>query len=163
MSEYNCINSSKYGIILDINAPPPKGVLPYKDSTGMCRAKAPHPSPIFRPLPLLSLYFFDLGRSKRPPFQKYTILCIAFPTWADRKDLRLKTNKKKKKNNNNKKKKKKRKEKKNVSLLYLAPKSPVFPVRGRSLSLPFLNPARNIFTNFIFEYPRAPPTSHAPG
>ena len=41
-------------------------VLPYKDSTGMCRAKAPPPS-IFR---TWLLYCFDVGHSKRPPFQK---------------------------------------------------------------------------------------------
>ena len=84
----------------------------------MCRAKAPAappnpPSPIFR---TWLLYCFDVGHSKRPPFQKYTILCSAFPTWADRKDRRFK--------------------KIYVSLLFLTPKSPVFPVRGRSQSTP---------------------------
>ena len=64
------------------------GVLPYKDSTGMCRAKAPRrPPPIF--LTWL-LYCFDVGHSKRPPFQKYTIHCSAFPTWGKRKDRRFK-------------------------------------------------------------------------
>ena len=33
-----------------------------------------------------------MGRSKRPPFQNYTILCSAFPTWADRKDPHFKKN-----------------------------------------------------------------------
>ena len=66
------------------------------------------------------------------------MLCTTFPTWADRKHPLFK--------------------KIYVSLLFLAPKSPVFPVRGRSespsfsvrgrfLSLPFLNPARHIYTN----------------
>ena len=32
--------------------------------------------------------------------------------------------------------------------------SPPFSVRGRSLSTPFVNPVRHIYTNFIFEYPR---------
>ena len=95
-----------------------EGVLPYKDSTGMCRAKAPRrptppPPPMFR---TWLLYCFDVGHSKRPPFQKYTILCSAFPTWTDRKDRRFK--------------------KIYVSLLFLTPKSPVFPVRGRSESTP---------------------------
>ena len=99
--------------------------------------------------------FFGLGRSlkllfgpgllrKRPPFQKYTILCSAFPTWADRKDPCFK--------------------KIYVSLLFFAPKyrvfpvrghseSPPFSVRGRSLNPRFLNPVRHIYTNFMFEYP----------
>ena len=71
------------------------------------------PPPIFR---TWLLYCFDVGHSKRPPFQKYTILCSAFPTWADRKDRRFK--------------------KIYVSLLFLTPKSPVFPMRGRSESTP---------------------------
>ena len=126
------------------------GVLPYKDSTGMCHAKAPPrpPPPIFR---TWLLYCFDVGHSKRTPFQKYTILWSAFPTWADRKDRR--------------------------SLLFLTPKSPVFrvrdrsestpphpafSVRGRSLSPPFLNNARQIYTNFIFEYPPTHTHTHTP-
>ena len=173
VSEYNCINSSKYGIILDINIPRYSHIRTVR----VCAARKP---PIFRPLPLLkpllfrpgplqktpftvrvcaarklsprrpappppffglcrslSLYFFELGRSKRLPFQKHTMLCTTFPTWTDRKHPRFK--------------------KIYVSLLFLAPKSPVFPVRGpsespsfsvrgRSLSLPFLNPARHIYT-----------------
>ena len=74
-----------------------------------------------------------MDRSKRPPFQKYTILCSTFQTWVDRKDPRFK--------------------KIYVSLLFSAPKSPVSPVRsrsesppfsvrGRSLSPPFSNPVR---------------------
>ena len=50
------------------------------------------------------------------------------------------------------------------SLLFLAPKPPVFPLRGRPESLPFLvrggspshqflNSVRHIYANFIFEYP----------
>ena len=97
------------------------GVLPYKDSMGMCRAKAPPPSapppPIFR---TWLLYCFDVGHSKRPPSQKCTIFCSAFPTWADRKDRRFKNI--------------------YVSLLFLTPKSPVFPVRGRSEITPPLAP-----------------------
>ena len=135
------------------------GVLPYKDSTGMCRAKAPAPPPppIFR---TWLLYCFDVGHSKRPPFQKYIILYSAFPTWADRKDRRFKNI--------------------YVSFLFLTPKSPFFPwgaalkappprpafsVRGRSLSPPppFLNNARQIYTNFIFEYPPTPNPHPHPG
>ena len=110
-------------------------VLPYKNSTGMCRVKAPHFSAlaapkasIFLPGPLQktsfskiynSLYrFSNLGRSKRPSFKK----------------------------------------KKEVSLLFLIPKPSVFPVRSlsespsflvrdRSLGLPFLNLARHKYTN----------------
>ena len=111
----------------------------------MCHTKAPHFSAFATPK---DFYFFNLGRSKRPPFQKYTILCSAFLTWADRKDPSFKNI--------------------YVSLLFLAPKSPVFPVRGHSESLPFsvrghflspqfLNPVRHIYTNIIFEYP-PPPT-----
>ena len=117
----------------------------------MCHTKAPHFSAFATPK---DFYFFNLGRSKRPPFQKYTILCSAFLTWADRKDPSFKNI--------------------YVSLLFLAPKSPVFPVRGHSESLPFsvrghflspqfLNPVRHIYTNIIFEYPpppTPPPPSH---
>ena len=81
----------------------------------VCAARKPPaaspPPPIFR---TWLLYCFDVGHSKRPPFQKYTILCSAFPTWADRKYRRFKNI--------------------YVSLLFLTPKSPVFPVRGRSKS-----------------------------
>ena len=81
----------------------------------VCAARKPRPPPppIFR---TWLLYCFDVGHSKRAPFQKYIILCSAFPTWADRKDRRFKNI--------------------YVSLLFLTPKSPVFPVRGRSESTP---------------------------
>ena len=117
---------------------------------------APRPPPHFW---TWLLFCFDVGHSKRPPFQKYTILCSVFPTWADRKDRPFK--------------------KIYVSLLFLTPKSPVFPVRGRSesnpppspefsvrgrsLSPPFLNNARQIYTNFIFEYPPRPHPHTHPG
>ena len=79
---------------LKLQNPRPWGggrVLPYKDSTGMCRAKAP-PAPSPPHFWTLLLYCSDVGHSKRPPFQKYTILCSAFPIWAERKDRRFKKN-----------------------------------------------------------------------
>ena len=126
---------------------PGVGLLPYKDSTGMGRANAP-PPPIRHRVLLKTerLYFFDLDRSKRPPFKKYTSLCSAFPTWADRKDPCFK--------------------KIYVSLLFLAPKAPVYPVSGRSEKSPFsvrgplpkhpphFKPCMaHIYTSFIFENP----------
>ena len=120
-------------------------VLPYKDSTGMCCAKAPQFLALAAPK---DSTFSIWAAPKRLPFQQYAILCSSFPTWAYRKDPRFK--------------------RVYVSLLFLVPKSPVFPVsgrsqspifsvRGRSLRPPFLNPVRHIYTNFIFEYPHPPP------
>ena len=69
-------------------------VLPYKDSKGMCRAKAPNflalITLLFRPgqlqkTPLSkinnsSFFFSDLGRSKRPSFKKKTKRFLRFRT-----------------------------------------------------------------------------------
>ena len=65
------------------------GQLVYKSQSGIaavlaCAAWQP---PCFGLGRSWRLNFFDLCRFKRPPFQKYTILCCTFPTWAAPKDL----------------------------------------------------------------------------
>ena len=121
------------------------GVLPYTDSTGMCRAKDPLP-PFFRPWPLLKTLLFRHGPLQKTPFSKiYNSLFRFYRPGQIEKTLVKKTNKK------------------NVSLLFVSPKSPVFPVSGRSESPPFSvrgssisTPppplVRHIYTIFIFEY-----------
>ena len=136
---YNCIHSSKYGTILNINAPGRR--YSHIRTVRVCAARR---SPIFRPWPLLKPLLFRPGPPQKTPFLQYTILSSAFPTWADRKDPRLK---------------------KNTFLCYFKLQNPLFSplgaalkvpppqfsARGCSLSLPFLYPARHIYTNFIFE------------
>ena len=103
-------------------------------------------------------HFSDLAtllfrhRPLQKPFQKYTILYSAFPIWADRKDRRF--------------------TKIYIFLIFLTPKSPVFPVRSRSESTPqprifsegplfkppiFKQCAANIYQFHIWVLPHHPP------
>ena len=108
------------------------GVLPYKDSTGICRAKNPHFSALTTwatPKDLLFKniqIFVPAADRKDPPFKKiYVSLLFLAPKLL-------------------------------FSLQGAALKAPPFSVRGRSLSPPIFKPcAAHIYTNFIFEYPLA--------
>ena len=96
--------------------------------------ESPPPPPPSHFSDLATLLFRRRPLKKKTPFQKYTILCSAFPTWADRKDRRFKDI--------------------YVSLLFLTPKSPVFPVRGRFESTP---PPPCIFSEGPLLKPPPPP------
>ena len=98
------------------------GVLPYKDSTCMCRAKAP----IFRPWPLLRTTFSTWAAPKDPLFKNYNSL-LHFSDLGRSKRLLFK---------------------KYPFLLFLAPKYPVFPVSGRSKSPPFSVRGRSLSPHF---------------
>ena len=107
------------------------------------RVRAARKSPIFRPWPLLKTLPFRPGLLQKTPFSKINNYLFRFSDLGRSKRPSFL---------------------KNIrfckSLLFLAPKSPVFPVSGRSesppfsardhsLSPPFLNPVRYIYTNFI--------------
>ena len=106
--------------------------------------ESPPPSPSFRPWSLLKTLLFRHGPLQKTPFKNIQFFVPLFRPGQIEKTLVLK--------------------KVYVSLLFLAQKSPVFlvsgrsesppfSVRGRSLSPPYLNPVRHIYINFIFEYP----------
>ena len=117
----------------------------------MCRAKAPHFSAV---ADSKDTTFSTWAAPKDPLFKNIQFLVPLFLPGHIEKTLVLK-----------------------IVSLFLAPESPVFPVRDRSesppplpppyifiekplLKPPILNPVRHIYTNFIFEYP---PGIHRPG
>ena len=119
-------------------------VLPYKDSTGMCRAKAPH----FSALPLLKTLLFRLGPLQKTLFSKLYNSLSVFSDLGRSKGFSFL---------------------KNIRFFVIfsskplfvffpwgaALKSPIFSEGPLSKHPPppFLNPVRLIYTNFMFDYP----------